>query len=302
MWTWIRRGLVAWVLWRLISREPVPRFAGPQSHPLRLPGRTVFVGDLEMFVREAGPADAPPLLLVHGWGDHSLALFARLIPLLAEHFRVIVPDLRNTGKTDATLGPYEITDVADDVAGLLAVLGRGPLPVFGYSMGGMVTQELARRHPHLVSHVLLGGTASSPAVPRGSRWLAGPVIALIRAFERIDRTLHTSVRTAWLVDDGAVAQQHRRWWWTQHAVRDPERYWEAGAAIARWNSAEWVGTLRKPTLVIINTADELVSPASEYELAARIPDVTVREVVDAHHAGPLSHPAEYADAIAGFLA
>src|SRR5690606_35412915 len=119
MWRLLRRGFLVWVVWRLVAREPIPRFVGPQSHPLRLPGRTLFVGDLEMFVREAGPEDAPPLLLLHGWGDHSLALFARLIPLLTEHFRVIVPDLRNTGKTDATLGPYEITDVADDVAGLL---------------------------------------------------------------------------------------------------------------------------------------------------------------------------------------
>ncbi len=298
----VRLGL-AWLAWLLLTRERHPRFRPPQTHPLRVPGRTVFVGDLEMFVREVGDPEAPPLLLLHGWGDHSLVVFHELIPLLADRFRVIAPDLRNTGKTDAVRDPYEIADVADEVAGLIDVLGIAPVDVLGYSMGGMVTQELARRHPHEVGRLVLAGTASTPPNVGGlARPLAPLVIALIRAGERLTRTVHTTGRTRWMISLGAIRPEHQRWAWTQHASRDPELYWEAGLAVARWDSADWVGSLGRDTLVIINTRDEVVATQAQYELAARIPDARVTEVPGAFHAGPITHADRYAAAIIDFLA
>jgi pimeloyl-ACP methyl ester carboxylesterase len=291
-----------WLLYVLLRRERVPRFDPPQAHPLRLPGRSVFVGDLEVFVREAGPPDAPPVLLVHGWGDHSLVVFHRIIPRLAEHFRVIAPDNRNTGKTDVVRGPYEIADLAADLAGLLDELDVGPVDLVGYSMGGMVAQELTRRRPDLVRRLVLAGTASVPPNLGGvRRRLAIPAIAAVRAGERLTRTVHTAARTSWLLRQGAVAPEHRRWAWTQHASRDPNLYWEAGAAVARWDSFGWVGDLAVPTLVIVNTADEVVATRAQYELAALIPGAEVVEVVHAHHAGPLTHDDVYAEAITRFL-
>ncbi len=299
-----RLGLawLGWLLFLLLRRERVPRFDQPQSHPLRLPGRTVFVDDLEVFFREAGPPDAPPVLLIHGWGDHSLVVFHRIIPRLSDRFRVIAPDNRNTGKTDVVRGPFEIADVADEMAGLIETLGLGAVDVVGYSMGGMVAEELARRRPDLVRRLVLAGTASTPPNLGGIAQRVAPVaIAVVRAAERLTRTFHTAGRTSWLVRQGAVAPEHRRWAWTQHASRDPDLYWEAGAAVARWDSSEWIGDLAIPVLVIINTADEVLATRAQYELAARIPDARVVEVVGAHHAGPLTHADVYADAIASFL-
>lgn len=299
---WLTRLGILWLGWLLLSRERVPRFPAPQTHPLRLPGRSVFVGDLELFVREAGNPDAPPLLMVHGWGDHSLVVFHEMVGPLAEHFRVILPDLRNTGKSDTVRGAYEIADLADDMAGLIEVLGIGPVDVFGYSMGGMVTQELAHRRPDLVRRMILAGSASTPPGLAGVNRLLAPIaIAFVRAGERLTRTVHTEGRTLWLDRLGAVRPEHRRWFWTQHVSRDPELYWEAGAAVSRWDSAEWVGSLGKDTLVIINTNDEVVATAAEYELAARIPGAQVVEVVGAYHAGPLTHTDRYVRAVVDFL-
>ena len=110
---WARRIFLLWVGWRLFGAEPQPKIAEAQEHPLRLPGRSVFVGDNEFFVREAGSPDAPPLLLVHGWGDHSLMVWWKLIGKLATRYRVIVPDNRNAGKSDHLRGRYEIADMAE---------------------------------------------------------------------------------------------------------------------------------------------------------------------------------------------
>lgn len=289
------------VLWVLFARERRPSFPAPQTHPLRLPGRTVFVGDLEMFVREAGPEDGPPIVLVHGWGDPGLMTFRKMIPLLAERHRVIVPDLRNFGKSDRVRTPYELADLADDLAGLIEAMGLGAVPVFGYSLGGMVVQELARRHPTATSKVVLAGTTSDPTAVYGKlRSLAPLGVAIARAGERLNRVLHSERRTRWLVSIGAVDDEHHRWAYFQHTNRDPEMYWEAGAAVARFDSSSWVGGLGIPTLVIINTEDNVVPVDGQYRLASLVAGCRVEEVV-ATHAAPLTHAERYATAVEAFI-
>jgi pimeloyl-ACP methyl ester carboxylesterase len=296
----LKRLFLLWAAWRLLGPEPEPSFPSGQEHPNPLPGRTVFVGDRELFVREAGPVDAPPVLLLHGWGDHSLVVWHAVIPLLAERFRVIALDNRNTGKSDHVRGGYEIAGNADDAAGVLEALGIESAVVVGYSMGGMIAQEFARRHGDRVRGLVLAGTASTPI---GTLGLPGLFVRLgmilLRAFGRVSRLEHTWLRTRILRDSGAVAPEHLRWFWTQHLNRDASLYWEAGFAITRFDSAEWIGGLTVPTTVVVNTADQLLDPAAQYQLIGRVANLhEVVEVLDARHEGPLTHPREYAGAIA----
>ncbi|MDF2730430.1 MAG: hypothetical protein K0T01_2217, partial [Acidimicrobiia bacterium] len=69
LWGW----LVALIVLRAFAPTISPRFPPPQEHPWRTAGRTVFVGDQEFVVREAGPEGAPMLLLIHGLAGSSLA-------------------------------------------------------------------------------------------------------------------------------------------------------------------------------------------------------------------------------------
>ena len=85
-------------------------------------GRTVLVGRHELFVREAGPADGPPLVLIHGWVYDSVATWHRILPALAERRRVIAVDLRNHGRSERIRGAFTIEDLADQVAGVLLPL------------------------------------------------------------------------------------------------------------------------------------------------------------------------------------
>lgn len=295
----VKKLLLGWLLWRLFGPEPQPSFPAGQVHPLRLPGRSVFVGDLEFFIREAGPEAAPPLVLIHGWGDHSLVVFHALIPLLAEQFRVIAIDNRNTGKSDHVRGGHDISENAEDVAGVLGVLGVESALVVGYSMGGMIAQALARSHPHLVKGLVLAGTASTPPATKGRQGVLLRLgIIVLRAFGRASRIEHSWLRTKILEDSRAVAPTHLRWYWTEHLNRDETLYWEAAFAISRFDSAPWIGEITAPTTVIINTADQLLDPAAQYQLVGRLTNLhEVTEVVGARHEGPLTHPTEYAAAI-----
>lgn len=103
----------------------------------------VKVGSLTIAYEEQGEGEV--LVLLHGFCGSS-AYWENLAPLLAASFRVIMPDLRGHGASDAPLGAYTIEQMADDVALLLEALGVEKYVVLGHSMGGYIALSLAQRY------------------------------------------------------------------------------------------------------------------------------------------------------------
>jgi len=291
-------ALGSWLLWRLFGPELMPRFVSPQRRPIRVPGRSVFVGEHELFVREVGPEDAPPLVLVHGWSFDGEMAFYRLVPALAEQFRVIIPDHRNHGKSDWVRGHYEVADLADELAGVLDAIDSQQATVVGYSLGGMVAQELARRHPRHVGRLILMATAARP-VGR-ARWQLRAGIVLIRAIARVSVREMTASSMGVLRRAGALDPHHERWLWESLLRRDPTLYFETGSAIWRFDSRGWVGRLTIPIKVIITTRDQLVPPEVQYELAGRTASAEIVELVGARHEAVYNYADEITSEIIEF--
>jgi diacylglycerol O-acyltransferase len=289
----------AWLLWRLFGPRIPPRFEGPQQSPPHPPGRSVLVGRHEFFVRESGPADGPPLLLIHGWAFESVFTWARLTPLLEGRYRLIAVDLRNHGRSGRFQETYEIADLADDVAGILAALGRDRTAVLGYSMGGMVAQALTRRHPALVDRLILGATAANPIPVPG--WLGAAVFGVGKALARFDPIAIPRVLHRYLLAVGAVPGEQAAWLWDILLDRDPDLYYEGAFAINRFDARSWVGGLAPPVLFVIPTRDQLVAPRLQRETAALIPGVRVMEIEGARHEAILTHAEEIAKAVHEFV-
>lgn len=214
-----------WAAWRLFGPEAGPRFSPGQERPIRIPGRTVFVGEREFFVRELGPEDAPPLVLVHGWGFDGEMTYHRVAGALAEHFRVIVPDHRNHGKSDWIRGRYEIADLADELAGVLDAIGVTRAVFFGYSLGGLVVQELARRHPGRVDRMVLAATGALPVhrfrpAARAGMWTA-------RALARFSTQEIAAASSRLMLRAGALEPTSHRWMRGALLHRDPTLFYEA---------------------------------------------------------------------------
>lgn len=116
--------------------------------------RRVRAGDVELHLAEAGDPAAPPILLVHGWPQHWW-VWRHLIGPLAETHRVICPDLRGHGWSDAPPGDYAKATLAGDLLALLDALElRDPLPVVGHDWGGWIGFLLAGRAPERLSGLL----------------------------------------------------------------------------------------------------------------------------------------------------
>jgi 3-oxoadipate enol-lactonase len=93
--------------------------------------------------------DGPPLVLLHGYPlDHHL--WDEVVPLLADTFDVILPDLRGFGESTTFDSPYTMDDYASDVADLLDQLEIQKTAIVGHSMGGYVALAFARLYPERV--------------------------------------------------------------------------------------------------------------------------------------------------------
>ncbi|MBU1227127.1 MAG: alpha/beta hydrolase [Actinobacteria bacterium] len=262
-------------------------------------GRTVLSGNHEFFVREAGPEDGPPLVLLHGWVYDGLVTWHRVMPALAETHRVYVIDLRGHGKSARIRGPVDMEDMADEIAGVMDALGLGAVPMVGYSMGGMVAQTLARRYPGRISRLVLAATAAQPIV--FPRWVTFPMFMVGRALARFDRLVAPRLAHRYLMTTGVIPSQHSAWLWESLLDRDVDLYYQAGFAILRFDAGEWVGRIDVPTLSIIPTSDQLVPAGRQRRTAAALLDNRVVEIEGARHEAVLTHPAEVAKAIREFV-
>ena len=113
-------------------------------------------GDLHVGVWEAQDADdagAPTILAIHGVTSSHLAWqhLADALPGV----RIVAPDLRGRGRSNAVTGPAGMIGHADDLAAVAAAFGLGPTLVVAHSMGAFVAVAFAARHPRLVSRLVL---------------------------------------------------------------------------------------------------------------------------------------------------
>ena len=116
---WVLGGLL---LSRIFGPVIAPRFKPGQEHPWRVPGRTIFVGDNEFLVREAGPVDGPPVVLIHGLAGSSIAEWYQVGELLSSDHRVILIDNRSHGLSPQSRTRFEVEEVADEVSSILDTL------------------------------------------------------------------------------------------------------------------------------------------------------------------------------------
>ena len=119
--------------------------------------KTVEVDGLRLFYREAGPPDAPALLLLHGFPASS-HMFRDLMPALADRYRLIAPDYPGYGHSEAPAASrfdYTFERLADVIQGLTENLGIARYSLYMQDFGGPVGFRLATRHPERVQALIL---------------------------------------------------------------------------------------------------------------------------------------------------
>ncbi|WP_120717091.1 alpha/beta fold hydrolase [Tsuneonella amylolytica] len=271
------------------------------------------------------PAD-PVILLIMGFGAQLTLWPIELVEALVERgFRVIRYDNRDIGLSQKFDGvkapgpvklvllskigltpkvPYTLADMADDGAGLLDALGIAHAHIVGASMGGMIAQHFAARHPGRTDSLTLVFTATgNPKMPR-----AKP--EAIRALTKRPASLEEDV----LVEHGvylsgvigspgfprdidAVRERTRANVRRSVYPEGPTR--QMAAIIADGDRRDMLKSLDVRTLVLHGEADPLIPVANGHDVAAAIPGARIRTIPGWGHDLPLELVDEVADAVAG---
>lgn len=246
----------------------------------------------------AGP-DAPWVVLIHGlgyarWGWEPVA------PALAEHHRVLLLDNRGIGESDAPAGPYTTAELAGDVVAVLDDAGIGHAAVVATSLGGMIAQEFAIRHPDRLDALVLvcttpGGDLAYPFPEQTQRLLAElPELDPREGLERAVRNALSEDASEELVDR---IMAHRL------AAPPDQTGWQAQAAAAGSHDAgDRLDRIRVPTLVVHGTEDVVVDVRNADVLAGHLPDAEAVLIPGAGHLLFWEEPSEFLRHVEDFLA
>jgi pimeloyl-ACP methyl ester carboxylesterase len=251
----------------------------PMGERIELPGRgTTFVRCVE------GPRGAPTVVLLHGWiASAGLNWFNAFEPL-SERYNVVAPDLRGHGRGLRTRRRFRLADCADDAAATLELLGTGPAIAVGYSMGGPVAQLLWRRHPELVSGLVLCATSYRFVNGARERFVFGSMMATAVGTTKAGDLLARAPGMPHYVPRAGTTRPRTLRTWAAGEMRrhDLVKLMEAGQAIGSYNARRWIGEIDVPTTVMITTRDRAISPTEQHKLADAIPGSEVQLVDDGH--------------------
>ena len=246
--------------------------------------------------------EGAPVVLSHALGlDMAMwdAFAARLAAgTLGTACEVLRYDHRGHGGSAAPAGPYAMDDLVDDAARLVREWGRGPVTWIGLSMGAMVGQGLAIRHPELVSRLVLANTSAQ--YPEAARTAWAQRIAAVQAEGMaavaemvVERYLHADFRAAEPAATQAIRARLLR--------DDPAGYAASCGAVGNVDWLDRLSSIQCPTLVIAGARDAGAPPAMGQAIADRIPGATLEVIANASHLSVMETPAEFDALIRAFL-
>ena len=240
--------------------------------------RMVTVGGNRLFVREQG--EGAPILLVNGLGSNA-DMWGAVESRLATKARTITYDLPGSGRSPTPHRPLSVATLAREASDLLDALGYDRTDVLGFSLGGLVAQQLAHDRPERVRRMALVATAcgwgSMPPTRQAFALLAMPI-------RYHSRSLYW--HTNHLLSPGDRQLLSRLPNLTESRLRHPPPllgYAYQLSAGAMWSSLPWIATVRTPSLVLAGLDDQVVPAANSVQLARLLPESRLHLLPGAGH-------------------
>lgn len=255
--------------------------------------------DRMFFYEDLGDGD--PVVFVSGLGGDHRA-FAVPMRRIATRRRAIALDNRDSGQSDRATTPYTTADLADDLAALLNALGIPRAHLVGQSLGGLIVQQLAIRHPRLLKSMTLISTHAG-----SNPWKKAVVASWVTLMRLTNPAEFTRATLPWLVApgfyehnaaqvDGMVRFAERNEW-----PQDAAAFERQALAASYHEARERLGEIRVPTLVLTGEFDLVNPPEVSRDLADRIPGARFQVLPEVGHIPHVENALQFLGVVEAFL-
>jgi len=248
--------------------------------------------------------EGEPFILVMGIGYDSTLWGLHQVPFFSQHFKTIVFDNRDAGRSSQATKPYSIRDMADDLAGLMIGLDIDRTHLLGLSMGGMIAQEFALRYPKKLEKLVLTGTGAANA-----RSMYDPIS--IWSYVKTQDTnglMFAAQQFIWLFSESFNRNHEAVNQTLQMLASNPnpvsaEAYQRQAEAYLKHDTLDRLNQVTAPTIVIAGEQDRLTPPWICKEVADAIPNAKYKLIMGegSSHVLPLERPDDFNQAVLSFL-
>ena len=230
-----------------------------------------------------GPTDAPLVLLGPSLGTSTI-LWEKVVPDLAERYRVAAWDLPGHGASGPAREPFSVADLADAVAAAAREIS-GRVLYAGVSLGGAVGLELCLRHPRLVGAAAIVASGAQLGDPQGWHDRAAQVR------EQSTSSLISASAGRWFAPD-SIAREPELTGRLLHALQDAddESYALCCEALAAYDVRDRLGEIRMPVLAAWGEYDAVAPEEKAVEIARGVRAGRVEKIADASHLPPAEQP------------
>lgn len=281
----------------LVSLLSIPSLAAPidQAGWNERKRQVSLPNGIRLSYVELGKPSGTPLLLLHGYTDSS-RVWTLLVPYLEDH-RILIPDQRGHGASDAPECCYAMSDFTNDARLFLDAMGVKRAAVVGHSMGSMVAQVFAAEHPDRVDRVVLFGSTALPPIKRGD-WLWTNVMGLKEPIASNGEFLRQfgPASSPTPVDATLV-----RFYEPEIAATAPHVWRSVIRGLLDFPIARYASEVKAPVLILSGGKDELFPAEHHRALIAAYPHAEERMFPRLGHNLVIETPEEVGPVLADFL-
>jgi pimeloyl-ACP methyl ester carboxylesterase len=260
--------------------------------------KKIHVGDIDMAYKVFG--NGSPILLINGFSAPLDFWDPLLLEKLASNHTVIIFDNRGIGNTSSGNKQFSITQFAEDTSGLMDALKIKKADLMGWSMGGMIAQEMALSNPEKVGKLIIYASTC------GGNQSVAPSAEVLKVFsnqsgsmiERLQRFLPVLFPDQWRKNNPDLIQGLPK----SSEISPITTLKLQTEAITTWRgTCDRLDTISQPTMVLVGTDDVLTVPANSILITEKIPGAWLVQIKDGGHAMMMQYPEKFTNVVTTFL-